>query len=381
MRRVLISGAGIGGLALAAALARTGWHPIVVERAPQWAPLGAGIILGPHAVAVCRALGFAEQLRHHPVQRLEIHDGAGRCLGQSSTSYWNVHRADLHAALLSAAAPFSDVRLGATVAAIDGQRVTLSDGSTEDVDLIVGADGIRSGVRALVAPRVQPRYAGYTCWRFVAPRTLNADKIIERWAPGLRVGSVPLTDDRIYVFTCANAPARQPDGADPWAEQLARFAPFGGGVIEQMRAAQAAGAPLLRHDIEELAAPCWGQGRTILLGDAAHAMTPNTGSGAAMALEDALALCLSLLGDDIDAGLADYRKRRHGRVASAARNARQIGRVGQWSWPWACWLRDRLMAAAPASVQEKQMAALLVPGMALAEEAARSLPQAAARTS
>lgn len=371
MKRVLISGGGIGGLALAIALARAGWRPLVVERAPQWAPLGAGLILGPHAVAVCRALGLTDRLPHHTVERLEIHDGAGRCLGQTDATYWNVHRADLHATLLEAAEPLAEIRLGTTVTAVDSARATLSDGRTESADLIVGADGIRSGLRALLAPDVQPRYAGYTCWRLVGPRTLPGDRIIERWAPGLRLGSVPLTDGRIYVFACANAPAGQRDGADPWGELIARFAPMGPDVAAQLSAAR--GTPLLRHDIEELPAPCWGTGRVTLLGDAAHAMTPNTGSGAAMALEDALALGLCLhAADSVEQGLAAYRQRRHARVVSAARTARQIGQIGQWSWPWACWLRDRLMAATPASVQAQQMAALLAPGLALAEQAQRA---------
>jgi 2-polyprenyl-6-methoxyphenol hydroxylase-like FAD-dependent oxidoreductase len=373
MRHALISGGGIGGLALAAGLRRIGgWDTTVVERAPAWRPLGAGIILGPHAVAVCRALRL-DLNKHLAVQRLELRSAEGLILGGGDYEYWNVHRADLHSELLDAAKPAALIRLDTTVTHITERsglplQVTLSDGSIEEADLLIGADGIRSGVRSLIAPSVTPRYAGYTCWRFVAPCDHPADHIVETWGRGLRVGVVPLLSRRVYVFACANTPAGEADPADPWPSFLERFASFDSSRAHFIAGRDAA-VPLMRHDIEELGAPCWGEGQVVLLGDAAHAMTPNTGSGAAMALEDALALCISLdAHTDLDAALRDFRARRHARVVEAARAARTIGTIGQWSGRWCTWARDRLLAAVPARVNQRQMDAMLAPGLRLAEE-------------
>ena len=372
MKHAIISGGGIGGLALATGLGEQGWSVTVIERAPSWRPLGAGLILGPHAQAVLGALGLTDHITPvHVADRLEIHGCSGAVLSTSAQPYWTVHRAELHAGLLSASRARATFRLGCTVTAVaqdsEGCAVTLSDGTVLSADLLVGADGLHSGVRGLLQPRITPRYAGYTCWRTVGPNQGSSDRIVERWGRGLRLGTVPLSGGRVYVFACANAPAGASDPPDPWPSFIERFSVFGSDTAALLSSAAASGSSLLRHDILELPRTVWGSGRATLLGDASHAMTPNTGSGAAMALEDALALCLSLRNEpDLDVALAAYQRLRHRRVTTAARDARMVGILGQWSWGWSTWLRDTLVAATPARFSAQQLESMVSPGLALA---------------
>ena len=174
--RVLIAGSGIAGLALARVLARDGAAVEVVERDAVPRTAGAGIYLPGNAARALRALGLEPQGREIPRQRFcdqrgrllfevdvaRLWAGVGPCLA--------VHRADVHALLLEAAGDVP-VRRGLTVAGVAGQAVELSDGSAGEYDLVVGADGIHSAVRALAfGPDAAPRLVGQTGRRFLAPR-------------------------------------------------------------------------------------------------------------------------------------------------------------------------------------------------------------------
>lgn len=123
-------------------------------------------------------------------------------------------------------------------------------------------------------------------------------------------------------------------------------------------------SPPLHHDLDELDAPTWGRGRVMLLGDAAHAMTPNQGQGAAMAVEDALVLTRELAAG-FDGALERYRAARHPRVRQVQLDSRRIGQVAHWENRLACSARDGLMRLVPASVGERQYRRVIEPGVAL----------------
>lgn len=360
-RPVLIVGGGIAGLGLATGLLRLGIPCELVERTARWAPVGAGIVLGVNAMAALRRLGAAEAVtaRGHVLGVSALTDHRGGALARSDLALLAprfgpsiaIHRADLHACLLEACLGVP-LRMGTSVETLapgpEGVRVGFTDGREAEYGLVVGADGVRSRVRALAFGPVAPVYAGYTCWRFVVPRPEAVEGAQEMWGRGLRLGLVPLGADRVYGFGVANAPEGAPDPVEGRAARFRRrFAGFGGpapAVLERI----VQDATLLHDDLAEVVHRPWHRERVVLVGDAAHAMTPNMGQGAAMALED-VAVLAELLGakgpvaDALDA----WARRRRPRVEWVQRTSRRIGRVAQWEGRLACGLRNALLRALP----------------------------------
>jgi 2-polyprenyl-6-methoxyphenol hydroxylase-like FAD-dependent oxidoreductase len=248
-----------------------------------------------------------------------------------------------------------------------GRWTSASGTATERFDLVIGADGLHSTVRSLVYGAGAPGsvYSGYTCWRFVAPCAEPLDGAVEMFGRGDRAGVVPLTDDRAYVFLVADAPEGGP--AASWNDLESRFQRFPSLVTRLIRSARETGAPLLHHDLRDAERIVWGRGRVWLLGDAAHAPLPNLGQGAAMALEDALALSGALhAADDVAAAFEDFVQVRHRRALAIWRDSRRLGWIAQWSGPVATRIRNALFAWTPASVGRRQLEAIVRPGVELA---------------
>ncbi|MCO4770930.1 MAG: FAD-dependent monooxygenase [Deltaproteobacteria bacterium] len=372
-RRVLIVGGGIGGLTLAGLLLRDGHEVTVLERAQVFAPVGAGIVLAPNATRVLAELDLVDDLHRGGFlpDTMCVLDQRGRELSRLDAAEAEhlfggsvaVHRAVLHEALCRAAGG-ADIRCGTTVESVDdsGPQCTVVDsaGATHTPDLVVGADGIRSGVRELVFGGPEPSYSGYTCWRVIIEHDLHLRRTVEMWGSGRRFGIVPIASEHAYCFATANEPAGGRDPAEGALDTFrGRFADFGGDVpalLERLRGDEA----LLRNDIEEVEVPHWTRGRVALLGDAAHAMTPNMGQGAGMALEDALVLrrCLAESAD-VPAALTGYEALRRPRVHWVQTQSRRIGQIGQWANPLACWARDRLTALTPSAFASRTFVRLV----------------------
>ena len=361
--RVCIVGGGIGGLTLAGLLQADGHAVTVLERTPAWAPVGAGIVLAPNAMRVASALGIRDRLqaRGFLPDGTGITDASGASLSRIDSAEAEdrfgglvaLHRAILHEELLGCVDD-SSIRLGTSVTEVvtDGDQALVvdTDGQRERYDVVVGADGIRSAVRDLAFGPNPPTYSGYTCWRFVVEHEQHIRAVTEMWGRGRRFGIVPIESGRAYCFATSNEPARQ---EDPDGERITRFqrrfAGFGGHA-PAMLAALTDDAQLLRGDIEEVVQDGWSRGRVALIGDAAHALTPNMGQGAGMAMEDALVLSRCLASEDVNVALRGYESLRRARVEWVRSRSRQIGRVGQWSNPIACWVRGALMKMVPPRV-------------------------------
>lgn len=382
--RVLVVGGGIGGLTTAVALRAVGAEVEIVERAPGFATVGAGITVQANAAAVLDALGIelpADDVV--AIGEVEMISG-GRVVMRSDSRALsgvppsvNIHRADLHAALLRAASNLPR-RLGVEVRGVreddDGVRVTFADGSEERWDLVVGADGVHSAVRAsLLEGEPPPRYAGQTCWRFAlfAP-DLVPEVTVERWTPGRRIGVVPLSRGRIYVYLVESSPPGTPSPTSASAEALRRFA----GIDERVDAMlpRLDGVAIHHGDLLDRPDISFGRGRVVLLGDAAHAMTPNLGQGAGMAVEDAAALALAFSEGASDLPRA-LERARLARVRHVSRTSWQVGRVAHLRNPILRWGRDRMLGLLPASLSQKQALALWAPGFELAAALRERLAQ------
>ena len=317
--RVLIVGAGIAGLALARALRRRHLTAEVVERSTEWEASGAGLYLPGNAVRALDELGVGPALaaRANPIRRQRFLDHRGRRLADVDVAgYWEgvgsclaINWAALHETLREAIAEVP-VRLGIGVTeAEDGAapRVGFSDGSTAEYDLVVGADGVHSTIRERTGGR-SARYVGQASWRFVAegfPDIADWTVMLGRRRAFL---TVALGEGLVYCYADLNTsdPDRAVDG--DWRESFADFAEPVPRLLEQ-------GAGAYFAPIEEVVPPVWKARRIVLVGDAAHASSPNMAQGAALAVEDALVLAELLVTETVDQALAAYEQRRAARVA------------------------------------------------------------------
>ena len=242
----------------------------------------------------------------------------------------------------------------------DSIRAHFADGMQVTGDLLIGCDGIYSTVRRQMHPTVQPVYRGYPAWRAIVNFDHENVSWGETWGRGARFGIVPLSDNRIYWFATANRPAQTPP-SNHRTELKSLFADWHY-PIPQLIAATADDA-LLYNDIADLdPLPTWIDGRAVLLGDAAHAMTPNMGQGACQAVEDAAALTVALSTyRSLDDALQAYEDRRLSHASNVVRQSRRIGRVGQLEQWFLVMLRDRLMQFIPSAIALRGFESVLQP--------------------
>jgi 2-polyprenyl-6-methoxyphenol hydroxylase-like FAD-dependent oxidoreductase len=340
----VVAGAGIGGLTAAVALQHQGWEVTVLERAPALEPVGLGLGLGPNALHALDAIGLGDEVRRFSA--IQGHGGVRRCdgrwlvrtdLGLMAERFGDPElmalRADL-VDLLAGRLPDGVLRTGVTVTGVDPgdpgdqasrARVTTSAGDL-DADLVVAADGIRSPIRTALFPgHPGPRYSGCTAWRFLAPKPDRSPDPAETWGRGAVFGAVPLADGRVYCYATAFAPPGQRSG-DEAAELKRRF----GGWHDPVPALIASVSPdaMLHDDVYWMAEPlpAYHHGRVAILGDAAHAMTPNLGQGACQAIEDAIVLA-SVAGPGTSADLGAYTAARLPRTQKVVRDSYRAMRL------------------------------------------------------
>ena len=350
---VLIAGGGIGGLALAVALARRGVAAHVLERRAEFSEAGAGIQLSPNAVRVLQRLGIADALAAVvgvPEAIIMRHGASGRTLqrlplgvwieNRHGAPYWMAHRRDLQAALLGAAQDRPLIRISTNfdVAAIDTHddaRVcaTSAAGHTVEGIGLIGADGVFSRVRGHLGHSAAPRFSGLTAARTVltgdaAATVMDRDAVGVWLAPGAHVVHYPVRSARdlavvvITPATTADAGWALPISAPDVGASLAGFAPV-------LHDALGGATEWRRWALFELDQPArWSVGRVTLLGDAAHPMLPFLAQGAALALEDALVLADQIAATtDIASAFATYEALRMRRARAVVATARRNGRI------------------------------------------------------
>jgi FAD-dependent urate hydroxylase len=303
--RILIVGAGLAGLSLARALRQAGLAPQVIEREAGWGVAGTGIYLPANGVRALRTLGLegavAARATRIPRQRLLDHRGhlladidlhqlwgsVGPCLA--------LLRTELHQ-ILREGVP---VQFGRTIRSLENLngpvQVGFDDGSGSDYDLVVGADGLRSSVRRLAVDPRPPLPVGQHGWRFLTACLPEVTTWTVMLGRGTSFLTVPVGQGLVYCYadvTADTTRSRKWDG-DPVGQLRERFAGFAVPVPELLRQLH---DPNRAHvaPIEQVAEERWGRGALVLVGDAAHGMSPNMAQGAALAFEDALVLAACL---------------------------------------------------------------------------------------
>ena len=356
-----VVGSGIAGLAAAVGLARLGWDVTVVEQRPGPDGDGAGLTLWPNAMGALDAIGVGDAVRDigAPVSRAVINRPSGAQLSElpiaSLTARYGpliaVHRGELQRVLL-AAYP-GEVRHGTAASTADGNVLIGGDQARSTV--VIGADGINSAVRAAVTGEVRPRTCGQFAARGIARTGADTPQVTsESWGPGRRFGLVPLRDRRTYWFAVTSTR----DAAENLQQT---FAGWHHPITEVLTAPQAGKTPLLAlQDLPPL--PTWHDSRrVVLVGDAAHAMTPNLGQGAAQALQDVATLLAELAARPVPEALAAYEHRRKRRAEQVVARSRAAGFLAHGAHPATALLRDGLVRATPARVTLRQAATILEP--------------------
>ena len=368
---LLIAGGGIGGLATALAVARTGRPVRVLEKSPQFGEIGAGLQLAPNASHALARLGVLDAIAPYAVRprrllwrdarsgaRVTALDLGERFVARYGHPYVVMHRGDLLDVLLAACRADERIALDASheVVAVEqddgGVRAVCANGEAFDGDALVAADGLWSRLRKLVHDDGDPLPARYVAYRGTLPveelwEGAGLEDVTLWTAPGLHFVQYPIRGGKLFNQVAVfHSEHFRPNG-DDW------------GTPDELDAAFAVGCDAVRagiarirrdrrwtmYDREPIAE--WASGRVVLLGDAAHPMLQYLAQGACQALEDAVVLADALAAhDDPAAAFAAYRHARYLRTARVQYSARLFGEIWHTGEVGAT-LRDAMLAARP----------------------------------
>ena len=337
-RKIAVIGGGIGGLSAAVGLRQAGFEVDVYEQAPELTEIGGGINMGPNAARILYRLGLREGLDRegvHPVGSHQRRWQDGRTLQRASLNplcerlygapHITIHRADL-LAVIAAAFPAERVHLGHRLVGLrdcgDVVEARFDNGSHIQADVLVGADGIHSAVRAALFGEEEPQFAGCVAYRGLVPTERIADLDLElgsqSWVgPGAHLVHYFVSRGQLLNFV--GWTEHDTWNREDWTDRATidrALAAFEGWHPQVRRIIAAAETCFIWALFDRDPLPRWSVGRTTLLGDACHPMYPFMGQGAAQAIEDGacLAACLAAGADDPAAALLRYERLRLPRV-------------------------------------------------------------------
>jgi 2-polyprenyl-6-methoxyphenol hydroxylase-like FAD-dependent oxidoreductase len=352
VRKVLIVGGGVGGMAAAIRFREAGVDVDLVDLDPNWGVYGTGITLSILTLRALCDLGLADDVMKvgNCYDNYLICNADGSVLHESSLprlysedvpAEGGILRPALHTIMKERVLKKGvRVRTGLTVAQLDaddaGVTAAFTDGESGRYDLVVGADGLFSKVRGMIMPDApKPVFTGQACWRAMFD-------IPEGWTSGrmflgekVKLGFTLCSPDKMYLYLLEHVPD------NPWREKaelpgLLRGLMDGfGGEAARLKETIGDDASIIYRPLESvLIEDSWSRGRVVLLGDAVHATTPHLGSGAGAAVEDAIVLVDELASSaSVDTALANYDRRRIPRASLVVKNSLKIGEMEMASAP------------------------------------------------
>jgi len=364
--KVAIIGGGIGGLTTALALKQNGQEVTVYESAPEIKPVGAGIVMASNAMQVFDKLGVRQKIERagHKISNIKITDSqlnllSGSDLAKFERKYgvYNVaiHRADLQKILVDEIG-FQHIELSKRLLKIEedqGYTLTFEDNTSVTTDVVIGADGIHSVVRNQLFGKGLLRDSKQRCWRGVSEvgsaSTFNHEAF-EAWGKGKRFGFVKISDKKVYWFAVINEALN--DKKPEIAELFKEFHPEIVNIISETPKEQLFFSDII--DLEPIKK--WQKGNVCLIGDAAHATTPNMGQGACQAVEDAYVIGqLFKQGKSVESIFAQYEKLRIGKAHFIVNTSWRIGKIAHAQNGFAVMLRNLLVKMMPKSANDKQL--------------------------
>ncbi len=363
-----IIGAGIGGLTTAVALGQRGIPYRIYEQASELRPVGAGIILANNAMQIYDKLGLKAEIEAagYPISFLNVTTPSLKALSKVDLQYFEekygvkntaIHRGELQKILLQQIDPNSlylDHKLRSVTSSGKGFRLLFENGQEVFSETLIGADGIHSMVRENLFPPTHIRSAGQTCWRGLTDFDLPTNyqrELNEAWGAGIRFGFVQIAKGKVYWYAVKS----MEKGEQVALEELALYYQAFHSMIQEIITLTPVDKihTATLDDLKPFSP--WWKPNVCLLGDAAHATTPNMGQGACQAIEDAyvLADCLHLHTDSNEA-FSHFQQLRQAKAHQVVNSSWQIGKMAQWKNPLAIGMRNLLMRSMPASLNRKQ---------------------------
>lgn len=358
----------------AIALKKIGIEAVVIEAASEVKPVGAGLALAANAMMALEKVGLSKKViaEGRDIKSFSIFDQSGKLISLTNTDPANssfgvgnftIYRADLHRILLSHIDP-KNILTGKRSMNIyednDGYIINFGDGDQIKTTYLIVAEGIHSTIRKKFIPNAKIRYSGYTCWRGIVDNSkLQIEEFSETWGKAGRFGIVPMANDLLYWFACINAPTPNSSLKEfSKADLIDVFQKFHFPIPQILN--ETPQNKIIWNDIIDLEPiSTYAFGKVVLIGDSAHATTPNLGQGACMAIEDAviLANCLAKNPDPILA-FQDFERRRLLRARKIVQDSWRLGKIAQLENPLLIKLRDNFFRLIPNWANQKQVEAL-----------------------
>jgi 2-polyprenyl-6-methoxyphenol hydroxylase-like FAD-dependent oxidoreductase len=370
-KNIDIIGAGIGGLTLALLLQRKHFNFTLFESASQLKPVGSGIILAYNAMNIFKELHLLDKLQKegNRISYLKITDPQLNTLSVIDVSVFEqkykvptvaIQRGELHK-ILSAEIDLKNIMFSKRLSRVykkesNAYELEFEDQSKQNSHTIIGADGIHSVVRDQVFGKGILRRPGQICWRGVTTFNLPEkyhNELNEAWGKGKRFGFVKVSENKVYWYALVNDKNKKILFEDV-KELFENFHP----VVMEIIHSTAKEKIIMTEIMDLRPIPRWQNGNVYLLGDAAHAMTPNLGQGACQAIEDAYLLGNLFnknKGVDVQELFRKFETDRIKKVKMLVDKSWKIGKMAHMENQLAIWLRNKMMKAMPDSLNKKQM--------------------------